>query len=185
MQKKLVKQSLLSLLLAGFILPAFSQDTTTMKPVKSFSTFSIGVNVGGLTPSVPIGGSNNFTHPQWDIGYGAYIKNQFTHYLAVQADFLRGNVEGNNSDALGDGSPTTNPYKSFKTNLNWSGSISGVVTFGNINWLSDKTKVIPYVSVGGGIAGYKPLLYTNDNSEIQYKPGDKSIHEFFVPVGSG
>jgi len=185
MQKKLVKQSLLSLLLAGFILPAFSQDTTTMKPVKSFSTFSIGVNVGGLTPSVPIGGSNNFTHPQWDIGYGAYIKNQFTHYLAVQADFLRGNVEGNNSDALGDGSPTTNPYKSFKTNLNWSGSISGVITFGNINWLSDKTKVIPYVSVGGGIAGYKPLLYTNDNSEIQYKPGDKSIHEFFVPVGSG
>src|ERR1700759_1419443 len=99
MQKKLVKQALLSLLLAGFMLPVFSQDTTTiMKPAKSFSTFSIGVNVGGLTPSVPIGGSNNFTHPQWDIGYGAYIKNQFTHYLAVQADFLRGNVEGNNSD---------------------------------------------------------------------------------------
>ena len=186
MQKKLVKQTLLSLLLAGFILPAFSQDTTTtMKPIKSFSTFSIGVNVGGLTPSVPIGGSNNFTHPQWDIGYGAYIKNQFTHYLAVQAEFLRGNVEGNNSDALGNGSQTTNPYKSFKTNLNWSGSISGVVTFGNINWLSDKTKVIPYVSVGGGIAGYKPLLYTNDNSEIHYKQGDASIHEFFVPVGSG
>ena len=186
MRKIFLKQSFVLLLSAAFALPSFSQDSTmSIKPIKKFSTFSIGINGGGLTPSVPIGGSNNFTHPQWDLGYGAYIKNQFTHLLAVQAEFLRGNVEGNNSDALGNGEQTSNPYKSFKTNLNWAASVSGVVTFGNINWLSDKNAVIPYVSAGAGIAGYKPLLYTNSGSEIVYKPGDKSIHEFFVPVGGG
>ena len=96
-----------------------------------------------------------------------YKKSVYT-FLAVQAEFLRGNVEGNNSDALGNGDATSNPYKSFKTNLNWAGSISGVVTFGNINWLSDKTKsaIIPYVSVGAGIAGYKPTLVTNNGTTI-------------------
>ncbi len=186
MQKIFSKQLLIQLMLVVFATPVFSQDsTTTVKPAKNFSTFSIGVNVGGLTPSLPIGGSNNFTHPQWDIGYGAYIKNQFTHLIAVQAEFLRGNVEGNNSDALGNGQPSTNPYKSFKTNLNWSGSISGVLTFGNVNWLSDKNAVIPYISAGAGIAGYKPTLVTNTGTEINYKEGDKSVHEFFVPVGGG
>ncbi len=178
---------------SALVLSAFSQDTTmsmssmSMKPIKKFSTFSIGVNGGALTPSVPIGGSNNFTHPQYDIGYGGYIKNQFTHLLAVQAEFLRGNVEGNNSDALGNGAQTSNPYKSFKTNLNWAGSVSGVVTFGNINWLSDNNKnsVIPYISAGAGIAGYKPTLVTNTGTTIDYKQGDKSIREFFVPVGAG
>ncbi len=195
MQKIFLKQTLTLLMCSAFVLRAFSQDTTmstmsgtsamSIKPINNFSTFSIGINVGGLTPSVPIGGSNNFTHPQWDLGYGLYIKNQFTHLLAVQAEFLRGNVEGNNSDALGNGTQTSNPYKSFKTNLNWSGSVSGVVTFGNINWLSDKNTVIPYVSAGAGIAGYKPILTTTSGTEVKYKEGDKSIHEFFVPVGGG
>src|ERR1044072_1636457 len=120
MQKMFSKQLLVQLMLVVFSVPVFSQDSTTsLKPVKNFSTFSIGINGGGLTPSVPVGGSNNFTNPQWDLGYGVYIKNQFTHLLAVQAEFLRGNVEGDNSDALGNGDATSNPYKSFKTNLNW------------------------------------------------------------------
>jgi len=186
MQKIFSKRTLLQLSLLLIAAPVFSQDSTmNMKPIKKFSTLSIGINGGGLTPSVPLGGSNNFTHPQWDLGYGGYIKNQFTHFLAVQAEFLRGNVEGNNSDALGNGDPTSNPYKSFKTNLNWAASISGVVTFGNVNWLSDKNTVIPYVSAGGGIAGYKPTMVTSSGTTVSYKSGDKSIHEFFVPVGGG
>lgn len=186
MQKLFSKQLFVQLMLVVFAVPVFSQDSvTTVKPVKNFSTFSIGLNVGGLTPSVPIGGSNDFTHPQWDIGYGVYIKNQFTHLIAVQAEFLRGNVEGNNSDALGNGEPTTNPYKSFKTNLNWSASVSGVLTFGNVNWLSNKNAIIPYVSAGAGVAGYKPTLVTGTGTSINYKAGDESIHEFFVPVGGG
>ncbi|MEP6466199.1 MAG: OmpA family protein [Parafilimonas sp.] len=185
MQKVFSKQTLLPLLFVLIIAPAFSQDSSmTMKPIKKFSTFSIGINAGVLAPVAPSGGSNNFTKWKPTLGYGLYLKNQFTHYLAVQADFLRGNLEGNNDNALGNGQPSSNPYQSFKTNLNWAASLSGVVTFGNINWLSDKSAVIPYVSLGGGIAGYKPVLQQNGTS-IQYKTDGKDIQEFFVPVGAG
>lgn len=181
-----MKPLILQLMFAAFTFQAFSQDSThTVKPVNQFSTFSIGINGGALRYGVPIGGSNNFTHPQYDLGYGLYIKNQFTHLIALQAEFLRGNVEGSNSDLLGNGDQTNNPYKSFKTNLNWAASLSAVATFGNINWLSDKSTVIPYVSVGGGLAGYKPILTTYQGNDIKYKEGDKSIHEFFIPVGAG
>lgn len=186
MQKIYSKRSILQLLFIVLVLPVFSQDSTmSSSRTKKFSTFSIGLNGGALRPGVPVGGSTNFTHPQYDIGYGGYIKNQFTHWLAIQAEFLRGNVKGNNSDDLGNGQPTPNPYKSFKTNLNWAGSISGVATLGNINWLSNKNAIIPYVSAGAGFAGYKPVLYNNTGNGTNYKQGDKSIHELFIPVGAG
>lgn len=185
MHKKFSKQILLQLLFISLIIPVFSQDSTMMKPSKKFSTFSIGVNAGVLAPAAPIGGSNNFTKWKPTLGYGIYVKNQFTHYLAVQAEFLRGTLKANNNDKLGNGDATSNPYQSFKTDLNWAASISGVVTFGNVNWLSDKNAVIPYVSLGGGIAGYKPVLNESSNSPIDYKSDGKDIQEFFVPVGAG
>ncbi len=188
MQKQLFKVfSILCLTMSSFSLMA--QDSTgsmgMMKPSKSFSTFSIGFNAGVLKPSVPIGGSTNFTHPKYDIGYGGYIKDQLTHLIALQADFFRGDIKGDNSDKLGNGDATSNPYKSFKTDLNWTASLSAVATIGNINWLGYKNPIIPYVSVGGGLAGYKPTLITYNNTSIDYKPGNKDIHEFFVPVGAG
>lgn len=186
MQKIFSKQLTLYVLLATMSLPALSQDSTsTAKRPKDFNTFSIGVNAGVLAPISPLGGSNDFTKWKPTFGYGLYIKNQFTHYLAVQAEFLRGTLQGNNDNTLGNGQPTTNPYESFKTELNWAASISGVVTFGNINWLSDKSTIIPYVSVGGGLAGYKPVLNEGTGSEIDYKTDGKNIQEFFVPVGAG
>ena len=90
MQKIFSKQLILYVLLATVALPAFSQDsTTTVKRAKDFSTFSIGVNAGVLAPVSPLGGSNDFTKWKPTLGYGLYIKNQFTHYLAVQAEFLK------------------------------------------------------------------------------------------------
>ena len=165
-----------------------AQDTTSMsmmKPSKSFSTFSFGINAGVLKPSVPIGGSTNFTHPKYDIGYGFYIKDQLTHLIALQADFFRGKIQGDNSDKLGNGTSTSNQYESFKTDLNWTGSLSAVATIGNINWLGYKNPIIPYISVGGGLAGYKPKLYTYGGQTINYKTDGKDIQEFFVPVGAG
>lgn len=200
MQKIFSRKAILPIVFLTLSYAAFSQDSTmsntsnmsgtstTSTPVmrhKQFSQFSIGINGGVLSPTAPIGGSNNFT--KWDptFGYGGYLKYQFTHYLALQADFLRGTLKGNNDDKLGNGQPTTNPLQSFKTNLDYAASLSGVVTFGNINWLSDKSTVIPYVTLGGGIAGYKPKITNASGTEINYKDGDKDIQEFYVPVGAG
>jgi len=178
--------------------PLFSQDSTSSTPsstaatastqlftgTKNFRTFSIGVNAGALAPVAGIGGSNDFTKWIPTFGYGAYLKNQFTHNIALQLDFLRGTLRADNSKLLGDGTPTSNPYSSFKTDLHWAASLSGVVSFGNVNWFSEKNAVVPYVSVGAGLASYNPTLNTTTDGKIDYKPGE-SIKEFFVPVGGG
>ena len=95
MQNIFSKKTILYLLFAFLSLPAFSQDSTTStKHVKNFSTFSIGVNAGVLAPISPAGGSNDFTKWKPTFGYGLNIKNQFTHYLGVEAEFLKGTSIG-------------------------------------------------------------------------------------------
>lgn len=184
-----------ALVLCAFITPPLlAQDSSysvitsassAVKGTKQFRTFSVGVNGGALAPVAGIGGSNDFTKWQTTFGYGFYLKNQFTHNVALQADFLRGTLKANNDNLLGNGGHTSNPYSSFKTDLHWAASLSAVFTFGNINWLSDKNSVVPYISIGGGLASYNPTLFTaGDGSSIDYKPGE-SIKEFFVPASGG
>lgn len=189
-------------LLIGMSLPVFSQDslnasapavktpitTATVKPftgTKGFRTFSIGINGGLLAPVAATGGSNDFTKWKTGFGYGGYIKNQFRHNFALQLDFLRGTTEANNEEKLGNGTTTDNPYSSVKTTIDWAASLSGVVTFGNINYLSRKVAVIPYLSAGGGLVAYKPELVTQNGETINYKANDESVKEFFVPVTGG
>ncbi len=179
-----------------FTAPLLAQDSipTMMVPsvsssksftgTKGFRTWSIGINAGVLAPVVVTGGSNDFTKWKPSFGYGAYIKNQFTHWIGVQAEFLKGTLEGNNENALGNGAPSPNPFASFKTDLNWTGSISAIVSLGSINFLQKLNTVLPYVSVGGGLAAYTPTLMSNSGEKIEYKP-DGSIKEFFIPVGMG
>ncbi|QEC69649.1 OmpA family protein [Panacibacter ginsenosidivorans] len=201
MKNFLKRNGAVTALLIGISVPAFCQDslnstspavktvtTTTVKPftgTKGFRTFSIGINGGLLAPVAATGGSNDFTKWKTGFGYGAYIKNQFRHNFALQLDFLRGTTEANNEDKLGNGTSSANPYSSVKTTLDWATSLSGVVTFGNINYLSRKVAVIPYLSVGGGLAAYKPELTTQSGETIKYKANDESIKEFFVPVAGG
>ena len=87
------KQTALSVLLFASTASVFAQTKettyTTVKPFtgsKEFRKFSVGLNVGLLSPSVVIGGSNDFINPQLSLGYGANVRYQFNHYLAVQAD---------------------------------------------------------------------------------------------------
>ena len=199
MQRLFWKQTALSVLIFASAVPVFAQTTTTttttttyntVKPFtggKEFRKFSVGINVGVLSPSVVIGGSNDFSNPQLGLGYGANIRYQITHYLGLQADFLRGSLKGNQDDELGNGNPvgSLRPVKSFKTDLQYAGSLSGQLTFGNINWLREKSVIVPYLSAGAGLAGYKvKVVNTGSTTETNYA-GDKTIKEFFVPVGLG
>ncbi len=64
-------------------------------------------------------------------------------------------------------------------------SISGVLTFGNINWLSKKNTVVPYILAGGGITSYKPTFVAiGTTTSVPFNAG-KRVNEFFVPVGIG
>ena len=151
-----------------------------------FRKFSIGINAGALRPSIITGGGNDFTKPLYSFGYGANLKYQLTHRFGIQADFLKGKLKGNNDNNYSTGAPATDrPIASFATDLNYAASLSGVLTFGSINWLSEKTRVVPYLTGGGGIISYKPVIVDRVSStEVPFDNGDAQT-EFFVPVGLG
>ena len=121
-------------------------------------------------------------------GYGINLKYQFTHSIALQADFIRGTLKGNQGKVQGN--DTLNflkPIYSFKTDLHIAGSLSAVYTFGNINWLQMKNWFVPYIGVGGGLANYNVRIVPRGSTqEIEYPYGEKNnITELFIPVSFG
>ncbi|MBC7886418.1 MAG: porin family protein [Ferruginibacter sp.] len=186
------KQTTLILLFFAFTLSVFAQTKeatyTTVKPFtgsKEFRKFSVGLNVGALAPNIVFGGSNDFTNPQITLGYGANVRYQFSHYFAVQADFLAGKLKANNDDKLGNGANPARAITSFKTKLKYSGSLSGQLTLGNINFLREKNTIVPYLSVGAGLVAYEPrIVRAGSTTEVAYD-NVTTKKEFFVPVGAG
>ncbi|MEO8416771.1 MAG: DUF6089 family protein [Ginsengibacter sp.] len=151
-----------------------------------FRKFSLGINVGALRPSIITGGSNDFTKPQYDLGYGANLKYQLTHRFGLQLDYVGGKLKGNNDKNYWNGTPATNrPISSFETKMSYSIALSGVYTFGSINWLRSTTKVVPYITGGGGVVGYKPTTTSRATGTATAFNNGKSLNNFFVPVGVG
>ncbi|MET6998342.1 OmpA family protein [Chitinophaga defluvii] len=150
-----------------------------------YKTWSIGINGGALAPVAPTGGSNDFTKWKADFGYGAYVKWQMLHALALRADYIGGKLQADNSKKLGDGSSLVSPYTSYETKLKWSASLSAVVNVATINWLYKQNFVQIYLSAGGGIAGYSPTLTLAGGGTQDYKAGGGTIQELIIPVGAG
>ncbi len=151
----------------------------------AFRTWSIGVSAGVLTPNTPFATNNklDFTSPNGQLGYGAYIKNQITSAFGIQADFLAGKLSGDNAqpDATG-----LSPYNSFSTKIHYSGSLSANITLGNITWHANKNAIQPYLTLGAGIMHYTPVLtYANGTVANAKTDNDGSINELFVPAGLG
>lgn len=156
--------------------PLFSGKT-------GFRTWSIGIHGGGIAPFSAFGGRNDFSDWKTSLGYGLYIKNQLSHSMALQLDFLRGNLEADNSNNWA-GTPPVSPYNSFRSNIHWATSLSAVVTLGNINWSQLRTSVQPYVSIGGGAINTSSTLVTSAGATVNYDNGNKNTN-FFVPLGMG
>src|SRR5688572_1417371 len=164
--------------------------TTSVRPFtgsKGLRKFSIGINAGALNPAVAIGGSNNFTNPQTTLGYGANLKYQLTHWLAAQADFVRGDLKGDNENRLWDdpsAPPANRPIYAFQTELHYAISGGAVFTLGNINWLKAESKIVPYISAGAGLANWDvridPVPAGPTPPNVDYSTD--GINEFFVPV---
>jgi outer membrane protein OmpA-like peptidoglycan-associated protein/opacity protein-like surface antigen len=184
MSNNFIKTSLLTgtFLLISLVMFAQAPFTGT----KQFRKFSLGINVGVLRPSIITGGSNDFTKPQYNLGYGANLKYQFTHRVGVQLDYVGGKLKGNNDKDYWNGLPATDrPISSFETKMGYSFALSGVYTFGTINWIHATTKVVPYVTAGGGVVGYKPTITDRATGTSTAFDNGKALNSFFVPVGIG
>src|SRR5437868_711607 len=59
-------------------------------------------------------------------------------------------------------------------------------TLGNINWLMVKNTVIPYISIGAGLASWHTDITTKTNANLHpYDPKKENTNEMIIPVGLG
>ena len=177
------------LLSPGFI--SYAQKTNKVKPFsgsKMFTKLSVGISAGAFKSSVLAGGSNDYTQNNFHFGYGLNVKYQLTNYLALQADFFRGKLSGNQDKVQG--TDTLNfdkPITSFKTDMNIGGSISAIYTFSNINWLNLKNWFVPYLGVGGGLVNYNVNFVPKGSTVPRPYPDglENDITELYVPISMG
>ncbi|MBK0382976.1 OmpA family protein [Pedobacter sp. SD-b] len=151
----------------------------------AYRTWSFGVNGGILAPTVVTGGNNDFSNWEVNAGYGGYLKKQLTHNFGLQADFFRGTLKADNSTSKTKGPVISNtPYSSYKTEIKWDATLSGVYNIGNFNILHRQSYVTPYISAGAGLMGFQPTITDNAGLTTNLNNGD-NYHELVVPVALG
>jgi len=203
--KKTVVLSFVSFMAVGL---ATAQDTTKMKTSDAagtaklfggagqYNTWSIGVNVGVTAPSVLTGGANTFNQSKPNIGFGVSVKDQLSHAFGIQLDVHAGKLKGqqnqspdakDNAQTFVVDAPTGTQYEGFKTNF-LSGSLSGVVNFGNISFLHRANSVNFYASAGFGYMIYDPAPSTDLTNYVKWSSvnGDgHKVKQVYIPVGVG
>jgi opacity protein-like surface antigen len=184
-----IKKIVLLVLCSGFIMAASAQTTpadyNNIQPfsgTSAFRKFTIGVNVGATSPSVLFGNNNDFAKPKIGLGYGANIGYQLNHYLGLRADYMGGTLKGEQDDKAYAAGRTV---ASFNTKLKYALSLSGVATFGNLNFFNQKNKVLPYASVGVGFIGTSTKITDRAGTETDFDQPLTQQHPLFFPVELG
>lgn len=178
--------------LLGVTTLASAQDATTSSSAKVFGgrgqyrTWSIGVNAGVLSPFIAIGGTNDFTNAEVNLGYGISLRKQLGHAFGLEGNIFRGKVSGTNKD----GGPSALPGLSeFQTEIGYSADLRGVVNVATVDFLRRENSVNFFVTAGYGVAAYRAALNgadPKDLGEVFGEDGDKKyIKEAYIPVGAG
>jgi OOP family OmpA-OmpF porin len=184
MKKNLLKTLILSAIV-GLNCPSMAQEMTKTenpgsatldKVYTSFRTMSFGVNGGVLMPSTAVSSRGDYSDYSFKPGYGFFLKQQVGHTLGFQADFLKGTIAGSNS------SKNIRPQYAFQSELNWSGSLSTNITFGNISFLHNKSSFLPYGTIGAGIMNYTTSVAIAKGSPLVAR---KETSMLFIPVSVG
>ncbi|WP_432710510.1 DUF6089 family protein [Pedobacter sp.] len=181
-----MKQNLLRCLPAAVAALFMANSVQAQEPVSTTSsklnTWSIGVNVGALSPISPLGGKNDFSNWKSNFGYGLYIKKQITPGFSIKLDGVKGKLSGDNLEPYESGYVNTDPVTAFETELNWSAALSAQMNMLNLNLFRKQDNVQLYASAGAGIAGYKTDITTAaGTSEFE----DGSTTKMVIPVGVG
>jgi OOP family OmpA-OmpF porin len=188
MKQKLTKYLpfALSAMFFGNAVNAQEQVTTQSTQASGsnqLSTWSIGVNAGVLSPISPLGGKNDFSNWKSNLGYGFYIKKQFTPYFSLRLDGIGGKLKGDNAEPFKSGVINSSSVSAFETDLTYSGSLNAVVNLFNIDMFKKESAIQLYTSVGAGIAGYK--VKTAAGGALTEYEGGKTQKDLIIPVGLG
>lgn len=175
--KKAVASTMIAAL--GFATVAEAQEPAKVFGGRSqYRTWSIGLNAGALTPQTLLG-TRDQSKADINLGYGAYLKKQFSPMFSLQADFLKGKLSGtneNSDDWFGNGS-----YQAgfnFETDLNWQTGLTGNFQLGTVDFLRRRNAVGFFFSTGVNVANYE-VTALEGGSAIE------SQTNFSFPAGLG
>ncbi len=140
----------------GFATAAEAQEPAKVFGGRSqYRTWSIGLNAGALTPQTLVGARDQ-SKAEVNLGYGAYLKKQFSPMFSLQADFLKGKLSGtneNSDDIFGNG--TYNAGMNFETSLNWQSGLTGNFQLGTVDFMRRENAVGFFFSTGVNVANYE------------------------------
>jgi len=168
----------------------YADVANAQEPAKVFGgrsqyrTWSIGLNAGALTPQTLIG-SRDVSHPDIELGYGAYIKKQFSPMFSLQADFLKGKFSGTGEESPDIFNNPNGPWEngqSFETDLNWQTGLTGNFQLGTVDFLRRENSVGFFLSAGVNIANYQ-LTSIDGTSNVGNPMDDRT--NFSFPAGVG
>lgn len=180
-----IKKAALAVTLVAAI--GYADVANAQEPAKVFGgrsqyrTWSIGLNAGALTPQTLLG-TRDQSKADINLGYGAYLKKQFSPAFSVQADFLKGKLSGTNEqsdDWFGNGSYTSG--QSFESDLNWQTGLTGTAQLGSIDFLRRENAVGFFISAGVNVANYELTSIGGAAAPA----GTESQTNFVFPVGAG
>lgn len=165
--------------MAGLLVTSASMAQTTSS--EPFRTWSIGLNAGTTIPVSPLGGHNDYSHWETGFSYGLYIKKQITPYFGLRLDGFRGATKGDNTQPFNSGATVTSPYSSFRTDINYAGSLSAVANLFNWSMFKQESNATFFVSAGGGFTNYTPTTTTTTGTVTQ----QPTVTKINIPVGLG
>ena len=163
-----------------------------------YRTWSVGVNAGITSQFLAIGGTYDYRDFNPSFAYGISIKDQLAHSFGLQLD-----VMGYGSKVSGYNAKTPTPTSaagtggvnagSFATQIQWTGTISGVVNVATIDFLRRKNSVNFFVSAGAGVVSYVPQAFQNGDQTgliATSKNGSNTVkgdplYQLDIPVGAG
>jgi len=192
--KKGLAVSFVAVLGVTTLASAQTDSTATSSSAKTFGgrgqfrTWSVGVNGGVLSPFLAIGGSNDFSNENVNLGYGVFVKKQLGNAFGIQANLFRGKVSGTNQD---EPNGTQFGVRSFSTQIGYAADISGVVNVATVDFLRRANSVNFFITAGYGLVAYAPKVTLADGTVDDWKhhAGDDRtktyVKEAYIPVGAG
>ncbi len=199
--KKTVALSVVALMAVGAAKAQMATDTTKMSSASStakvfggigqYNHWSIGLNAGVTNPVIDFS-ANAVNHSKPQLGYGATVRDQLSHFFGLELSYIGGKVKGDDMSSLFvDGVKTPGDYPkyggdAFSTKFNQV-TLDGIIDFGSVSFGHRANSVDFYGSAGAGLVFYKPSynLAGQGNTTPYTATYTNNVKELVAPVGVG